>query len=70
MKLTQKRNRNGNWVCADCRCETMHGYQSGSVVICGDCKFDGTSPAVGDAAADDPRRGQAAGINAMRRRVE
>lgn len=67
--ITQARNKRGNWVCADCGCETLNGYQSGSVVICGDCKFDAATPAVNDAALDDVRRGQSAGINAMRRRT-
>lgn len=69
MKLTQRRNKRGNWICADCGCETMQGYQSGSVVICGDCKFDAETPGIDDAALDDPRRGQAAGLNRLIRRV-
>lgn len=56
--ITQQRNANGNWICADCGCETSIGYQSGNVVICGDCKFDETAPVINDAKLDDPRRGQ------------
>lgn len=67
--IKQKRNARGNWVCADCGCETLNGYQSGESVICGDCKFDATTPVIDDAKLDDPRRGQSAGLNALRRRV-
>lgn len=63
MRLKQQRNKRGNWECADCGCETITGYQSGSVVICGDCKFDEGAAKIDDAALDDPRRGQEAGIN-------
>ena len=57
--------------CADCRQPAFKLYYYVNRWVCGYCRWgnEGVANPVSD-AADNPRLGQAAGINAMRREVK
>jgi len=57
-------------LCDECGQPTLHIYRLHNRILCGDCKWWILAPETKNELLDNPRRGQAAGLNALIRKPE